>query len=417
MRIAYAYDDSLPHTGADAEQVMNTIAALARRGLLLELLMPGFPESARTTDQLAEYFHVEGDFGIGLVPPPWPRLRLFEKWGFAARVARDPRLDQADVVYTRNLPSVWMLLRAGRLVAYEHFRPWGDQIPPLQPALRAMLRHPRLLAAIFHSEHTRERYRRLGVPEARMLVAHNGWDPARMEPRLTRAEARQKLGLESNRFTVVYSGRLNARKGLDVLLATARLAPEIGFVLVGSEGEGSVEREARTIPNVRVVPWQRFRDLAPWLYSGDVLIIPPSLEPLERHGTTVLPIKLFLYLAAGRAVLAPRAPDTAGLLIDGHNAVLVPAGDVATTLAALRALAADPGRAERLSQGALATATGLTWDARAEKIERFLQHRIAGTAADPMPIPDPWTVRRWLGECADWATGRVGDSWMRRRLV
>jgi glycosyltransferase involved in cell wall biosynthesis len=288
-------------------------------------------------------------------------------------------------------------------VVYEHFRPWGDQIPPLQPFLRGILRHPNLVGAVFHSQHALASYRRLGVPDQRMLVAHNGWDPRRMEPRLSRAEARRSLGL-LERFTVVYSGRMNARKGLDIILAAARGTPEIGFVLVGSEREGSVEVAARALPNVRVVPWQRFADLAPWLYAADVLIIPPSLEPLERHGNTVLPIKLFLYLAAGRVLLAPAAPDTAELLTHDVNAILVPAGDVQATIAALRALAADPGRAERLAGAARVTAASLTWDARAERIERFLSARL--TASDPPLAEDPWRPLRWLAESAGWLIGR-----------
>ena len=84
-----------------------------------------------------------------------------------------------------------------------------------------------------------------------MLVAHNGWDPARMEPRLSREEARARLGLESSRFTVVYSGRMNARKGSTSCSNRPRRAPELAFVLIGSEGEGPVETEARTLPNVR----------------------------------------------------------------------------------------------------------------------------------------------------------------------
>jgi glycosyltransferase involved in cell wall biosynthesis len=287
---------------------------------------------------------------------------------------------------------------------YEHFRPWGDQHPPLQPFLRHILRHPGLVGAVFHSQHALQSYLRLGIPETRLLVAHTGWDPARMEPRLTRAEARAKLGLEPNRFTVVYSGRMNARKGLDIILEAARRAPELVFLLVGSEGEGPVEKEAGSLANVRVVPWQRFSDLAPWLYASDVLVIPPSLVPLEQHGNTVLPIKVFLYLAAGRVLLAPIAPDTAELLDDGKNAALVPPGDVDATIARLRALAADPAEAERLGQGASITAESLTWDARAGRIADFIARRMSA-AETPLPT-DTWRHVTWLGEVGRWILGR-----------
>ncbi|MBL8979114.1 MAG: glycosyltransferase [Gemmatimonadetes bacterium] len=405
MRILYVFDSPVPETGADTEQLVNTVAALARQGLDLALLVPGPVTGPGDPAALREYYQVEGDFAVHQLALRWKGLRGPVKWSHALRAARHPATRVADLVYCRNLPVAWALLRAGHRVVYEHFRPWGDQYPPLQPFLRAVLRHPRLLAAIFHSEHALASYRRLGVPEARMLVAHNGWAPDRMAPRLSRAEARARLGLPPDRFTVVYSGRMNTRKGLDLLLEVAAQAPEIGFVLIGSEGEGPVERAARALPNVTIVPWLRFRELAPWLYAADALIVPPSLAPLERHGNTVLPIKLFLYLAAGRVLVAPRAPDTAELLRDGVNAALVPAGDVPATVATLRAVAADPARAERLGAGALATAADLTWDARGARIAGFLARRM-GEGGDALPSPDPWRVGGWLAEVGRWLLGR-----------
>ncbi len=385
MNILYAYDTPMPDTGADTEQVVNTVSALARRGLGLQLLLPGPRTGPGDADALREYYGVIGDWPLHLLRWQGHRTRAVEKWSFALRAPSHPAARAADLIYTRNLPGAWRMLRAGHRVVYEHFRPWGDQYPPLQPFLRSVLRHPRLLAAVFHSEHAMASYRRLGIPETRMLVAHNGWDPNRMAPRLTTAEARTQLGLPVDQFTVVYSGRMNLRKGLDIVLDAARAAPEISFVLVGSEKEGPVETQARLLPNVRVVGWLRSHELAPWLYAADVLLIPPSLAPLQRHGNTVLPIKLFLYLAAGRAILAPEAPDTAELLRHRQNSVLVKAGNTGLTVTALRELAADPAETSRLGAAAFETATTLTWDARAERIAAFLQARLG--AADTLPAP------------------------------
>lgn len=404
MRILYVYDAFMPATGADTEQVVNTVSALSRQGHTLELLLPGSSTGPGESTTLREYYQVKGDFRVHLLKGRYHALRGLEKWSHALRATGHPAVTSVDLIYTRNLPAAWSFLRNGKRVVYEHFRPWGDQHPPLQPFLRHILRHPKLVGAVFHSQHALQSYLRLGIPESRLLVAHNGWDPARMEPRLSRPEARAALGLEPNRFTVVYSGRMNARKGLEIILESARRAPELGFVLVGSEGEGPVEQEARTLGNVRVVPWQRFGDLAPWLYAANALVIPPSLAPLQRHGNTVLPIKVFLYLAAGRVLLAPVAPDTAELLSDGRNAALVPPGDIDATVSRLRDLAANPAEAERLAQGALTTAESLTWDARAKRIADFIARRMAATETS-LPV-DTWRAGRWFGEVGRWILGR-----------
>ena len=379
MRIAYAYDEPLPHTGADAEQVVNTVAALGRNGVSVQLLIPSVSNDAPQPAALREYFQVEGPFEVGLIPKSPLGARFFEKWNHAFRVAGDERTRAADLAYTRNLPSVVTLLRHGHRVVYEHFRPWGDQYPALRPVLRWIVHHPKLVGAVFHSDHTRQSYMNLGAPPERLMVAHNGWDPGRMEPRLSRQAARVQLGLPPEKPVAVYTGRVNRKKGLEILLGAARRMEDMTLVLVGSEGEGSIESEAKELSNVRVVPWRKFSELAPYLYAADVLIIPPSLEPLQRHGNTVLPIKLFLYLAAGRVVLAPEAPDTAELLKDGVNAALVPPGDLEALLTTLRRVTSDTALAERLSAGATEAARGLTWDSRAVRIRDFITARLAVT--------------------------------------
>ena len=113
-------------------------------------------------------------------------------------------------------------------------------------------------------------------------------------------------------------------------------------MLVGSEGEGPVEAEAAALGNVRIVPWQAPGSLPAWLAAADVLLIPPSRAPLEQFRNCVLPLKLFAYFAAGRPILAPAAPDTAELLADGENALLVPPGRPDAGLGGARS---DPRRA------------------------------------------------------------------------
>jgi len=155
------------------------------------------------------------------------------------------------------------------------------------------------------------------------------------------------------------------------------LRPEILFVLVGSEGQGPVEAEASGRSNVRIVPWQGPADLPIWLAAADILLIPPSRAPLEQFRNCVLPLKLFSYLAAGRPILAPEAPDTAELLDDGENALLVPPGEPEIAARALDRILGDATFADRLGAGARASARDLTWDRRAEKIHFFLEERLS----------------------------------------
>ncbi len=292
------------------------------------------------------------------------------------QVFRDPEADRADLLYSRIPALLGMGGRSPLPFAVDHYRPWPDDVPVIRPLLRRTAASRTCLGFVLHSAYAAGAYERAGVPAQKLLVAHNGAEPRRMGPPADKAEARAALGLDPDRFTAIYAGRVNAQKGLDALLALADLRPQILFLLVGSEGDGPVEAEARRRANVRVVPWQSPAALPAWLHAADVLLIPPSRAPLEQFRNCVLPLKLFSYLAAGKPILAPEAPDTAELLSDGKNALLVPPGDPAAAAAALDRLR-DPALGARLGAAAAALATELPWDKRAEKIQAFLAARLS----------------------------------------
>jgi glycosyltransferase involved in cell wall biosynthesis len=377
MRLLYPLIWSRPDRKADREQTMATVAALARRGVETTLLMPRGPDDpALSATALADYFAVEGDFRVIQRESRWAGEALGRTLLWLRQVFRDHEIAQADLLYSRIPAMLGMGGRAPLPFVSDHYRPWPDDLPAIRPLLRRTARQDKCLGIILHSAYAAGAYERAGVPGEKLLVAHNGAEPRRMGPPPAKAEARARLGLEADRFTAVYAGRLNAQKGLDQLLALAELRPDTLFLLVGSEGEGEVEAEARRRANVRIVPWQAPAALPAWLHAADVLLIPPSRAPLEQYRNCVLPLKLFAYLAAGRPILAPLAPDTAELLQDGENALLVPPGDPAMAAAALDRLR-DPVLAARLGAAAYAQSAELTWDRRAEKIEAFLKVRLS----------------------------------------
>jgi len=376
MRLLYPLMWSRPDRKACREQTMGTVAALARRGVETILLMPRGPDDpALTAAALADYFAVEGGFRLVQRESRWAGEALARTLFWLRQVFRDPEVQRADLLYSRIPAMLGMGGRSPLPFAVDHYRPWPDDLPVIRPLLRRTARQDKCLGLVLHSAFAAGAYQRAGVPAEKVLVAHNGAEPRRMGPPPDKAAARAQLGLAPDRFTAVYAGRVNAQKGLDQLLALADLRPETLFVLVGSEGEGPVEAEARRRPNVRIVPWQEPAALPAWLHAADVLLIPPSRAPLEQFRNCVLPLKLFAYLAAGRPILAPAAPDTAELLQDGENALLVPPGDAVAAAAALDRLR-DPVLAARLGAAAYARSGELTWDRRAEKIEAFLTHRL-----------------------------------------
>jgi glycosyltransferase involved in cell wall biosynthesis len=378
MHIVYALTWSRLHREAMRDQSVSTAAAFARAGHRVTLLMPRrLNDPPLTAADLRAFYGVEGDFDVVQRPSAWSGPKLFGAAMWLRQVFRDPLLGGADVLYSREPAMLGIGHRSPVPFAFEHYRLWPDKYRWLRPFMRRSTGDAKCLGVILHSRHAAEAYARARVAGDRLLVAHNGSEAARLGEPMTRAAARERLGLPVDRAIAAYSGRIGGDKALDRIAEIARLRPEVLFLLVGDDGSREAARAAPKGDNIRLVPWQEHKTLGPWLWAADVLLVPPSRAPLDKFGNCVLPIKLFTYLAAGRPILAPDAPDTRELLSDGETALLVEPDRGEAAAQALDRLLGEPGLAARLSANALALAEELTWDRRAQAIAAFLGQRLA----------------------------------------
>jgi glycosyltransferase involved in cell wall biosynthesis len=382
MRLAYPVLWSRLGRAASQEQSVRTASALAEAGADVTLILPrGNEDPALSAAAVADWFGTRGGFDLVQRRSRWAGESLWRSGRWFRQLAAAGAFDGFDLVYSRAP----LMLVAGQIsprpFVTEQYRPWPDQWPFVRPLVRRTAASRLFLGLILHSEFAAESYRRAGVSGGHILVAHNGAGIDPPDRDLSREAARARLELPADRAIAVYAGRINARKGLDQLLALADLRPEVLFLLVGSEGDGAVEAEARRRGNVEVLPWQGPATLPAFLRAADVLVIPPSSVPLARFGDCVLPLKTFAYLAAGRPILAPISPDTAELLRDGDNAALVPPDRPHAAAAALDRMLGDAAYAARLASGAAETARGLGWPERARRIIGFLERRLAQVSA------------------------------------
>ena len=407
VRVLFTFENRLPSRQADAEVFTTTAGRLARR---LEHAALHVPQSRRTPWRAPS--------GLAVVPalaPARPGVLRHAICGITIvgrRAFRD-----ADLIYTRNLWVATTALLFGQRVVFDHYRPWPAQIPPLRPVLRVLIGHRRFVLNICHSDYTRDAYRRIGVPAAKLVTIRNGFAPERLGNAGSVVAAKTMIGVPISRATVVYTGRVNHKKGLDLLVEAAARLPDVLFLLVGGTGDEPPGLVAGAPPNVRIVPWQAEAGLARYLAAADVLVIPPSTRPLGEFGSTVLPLKVFLYMAAGRPILAGATPDVEEVLRHGENAFLCPPDDAAALACGLATLLADEALRSRLAAASLSESGDLTWDARADRIlaaitarERSVDHardRSVDHARDRSvdSVCDPTTPaerRAWLGQCARW---------------
>ncbi len=394
LKILFTFENPLPSPEADAEVFVNTARCLSSLVAETWLHVP-LPRNAN----IDAIRRLAGMSILRAQVPIRPAILRHLFCGLTLPMHRE--YWQADLIYTRNLWIAWTATLFGRKVIFDHYRPWSDQIPPLRPWLYVLNCNRNFLINICHSNYTRAAYLGLGVPPAKLQCVRNGFAPQRLQPPVATATAKQAIGVPQHARTVIYTGRLNHKKGLGLVMEAAGRLPDLLFILVGSQGHGPIEMVAAAIPNVRIIAWQSPEALARYISAADILLIPPSSEPLEKFGSTVLPLKIFLYMASGRPILAGDTPDVREVLRHRENAFLCRPDRVEALVEGLRTLIDDDAFAATLAAAASRDSVDLTWEARAR--------RIIDIAADRLRTPrqeqGSWgstQQRAWLSSSARW---------------
>jgi glycosyltransferase involved in cell wall biosynthesis len=162
-----------------------------------------------------------------------------------------------------------------------------------------------------------------------------------------------------------------------LILAIAAQLPEVHFLLVGGE-PSDVDRlretvHTRGLTNITLTGFIPNAELPRYQAACDILLMPYQRKVAASSGGDIAkflsPMKLFEYLASGRAILSSDLPVLQEVLTP-QNAVLLPSDNSAAWVAAIRDLQSRPQKRAALAAQAQTDAQRYSWEARAEQILR-----------------------------------------------
>lgn len=229
------------------------------------------------------------------------------------------------------------------------------------------------------------------VDPAKVHVVHNGidltgWRRPEGDDALTRADAVVRgLGIDPDRPSVVFVGRITRQKGLPYLLRAAEaLPPEVQLVLcagapdtpeIMTEVTGLVDQLRRQRDGVVWIEQMLPRDeLVAVLSAGTVFACPSVYEPLGIVNLEAMACGLPVVGTATGGIPEVVDDGVTGLLVpieqlqDGTGTPVHPDRFVADLAAALTALATDPERARTMGVAARRRVEDhFAWDAIAER--------------------------------------------------
>jgi glycosyltransferase involved in cell wall biosynthesis len=191
------------------------------------------------------------------------------------------------------------------------------------------------------------------IDRRKVVVIHNGIDVRRVESKLTREQARVRLGIGENELAFGCVGRLEQQKGHRFLLEAcaalkkdADLGPRLRLLLVGDGRlRGDLETQAKALGLASSVSFLGTRqDVPDILRALDVYAMPSLWEGLS--------IAMLEAMAAALPMVISDVSGAAQALGDNEHGIRVPPGDAAALADALRSLAREPGRRRALAMSA-----------------------------------------------------------------
>jgi glycosyltransferase involved in cell wall biosynthesis len=305
----------VPSTTANSIQVMKVCQALAQNGHKVRLFVPGQTRSG--WNDLARLYGLNERFAIEWLPaqPRWQRNDF--AWQAARRSLSEHKAHPAaHWVYTWSFQAAVFALLSGQAVLLEvHDLPTG-RLGPLW--LRAFLRLPgrkRLVIITRTLQVALEKQFGRLLSYKDMIIAPNGVELERYANLPAPAEARAQLGLADGP-TVVCTGHLYAGRGGDLFLGLARRFPQQRFLWVGGRVEEVSEYRRKVqemgLQNTVFCGHVPQGDLPLYQAAANVLLMPYGRAIAGSGGGNSAeicsPMKLFDYLAAGRAILSSDLP-------------------------------------------------------------------------------------------------------------
>jgi glycosyltransferase involved in cell wall biosynthesis len=209
----------------------------------------------------------------------------------------------------------------------------------------------------------------LGIDARSIHRWDRGVDTSLFDPRQRTSD------LLRGEITVLYSGRLSAEKGIELLadafLAARRRDPRLHLVLAGGGPEEEQLRE-RLGPAATFLGWLDGPELARVYASADIFLFG---SVTDTFGQVILEAQ-----ASGLPVVAVGSGGPLELIEDGVSGLLRPPDRDALASAVLE-LAERPKLRRQLADGGRVAVAGRSWDRALEQLADGYARALAGTSA------------------------------------
>ncbi len=389
-RIIYIADIRFPMERANAIQSVNTCHALAEHGNEVFFLVRKMNDL--TDEECLAYY--------GLKPHPdlhLKRLKVINSgksffiWKMSFILSSLLTLLKLSftskklIYFTRDLRLAWIYRKISHFfrakvifeahtINYRHF----EEIHTLYSSMkltekRKLRKKKRLENAVYKrmdgiiviTEHLKQQLIVDFSPKCEVIVVRDAAKPTKeFKPR-------------KDRSGVYYIGQLYPWKGVDLLLESfKKIEDERLYIVGGLEYEDDLKNLKKYAEKLGIREKVIFKgtvphsEVAQYVRKAKICAIPLPFSQIAAYYTS--PMKMFEYLAEGKAIVASDLPSLAEVLENRKNAVLFKPGSEKSLTHALKTVLENDSLREKLEKNAWKTSHLFSWEKRAEKITSLI---------------------------------------------
>lgn len=378
MHLVYLDPHPVPNSSTESLQILYTADAMGEQGIRVTLVTPEPHTSSSVHDILGH--ELSKNVKLCHLPSAVKSRRLLSSnKPFYHRAIQLLRELGADVAYARNLKMAERILRQIRIIplVFETHEPFTltfreDHPNPswLERHKLTMLRrreefvYRNALGLVAVPPYLIEELRREFGIRTPAVIAPNGVD-------LRQAEAPHAHSPNPVPI-LLYLGSLHPWKGIETLIQAMRfVTPPARLHIVGggedriaqlrnlAETEGVADRVTLVGP---VTPDRRFEVI----HRADICLLPLTKTGIGSRHTS--PIKLFEYMAAGKAIVVSDLPSTRAVVEPGRHVIMAEVDNPLSFAEAINTLLTDPALRDALGRNARNHVGQFSWRKRAETI-------------------------------------------------
>ena len=370
MKIAAITNSRLPSLTANSIQAMKVCQALMQLGHDVRIFAPQ-ETNILSPDALREHYGLRLSPDLELLPS----IRRLKRLDFILHAQSAARKFKADLIYTW-LPqsAVIGLWREYPVILEMHSDATGNLGPWWLRQFWKAQGQKRMTVTTQALRKALERSTGIGFENEAVMVAPNGVDLERYENLPNSSSARRQLNLKEG-LTLGFTGHIYPGRGADLLFDLARQMPRVNFLWVGGNPDLVAYWQAQLrdaqLMNVTMTGFIEHSRIPLYQAAADILLMPYGRSISASSGQDIAevinPMKMFEYMASGRAIASADLPVLREVLNE-KNAVFCEPGNVNEWKSVIESLLADEKRRTALGVQARKDVERYTWTERARRI-------------------------------------------------